>query len=99
MTVTNNRSNAATFLYKWNNTTQKEKFAAFETRDLPLFTHIDQILSRQYIVNRTGSAVTGATLTNFTTVTTPGLANNRVVDANKPIDAQTDGFWEIEYTA
>jgi hypothetical protein len=99
MTVTNNRSTAATFIYKWNNTTQKEKFAAYESRALPLFTHIDQILSRQYIVNRTGSAVTGATLSEFTRVTTPGLANNRVVDANKPIDAQTDGFWEIEYTA
>ena len=99
MTVTNNRSNAATFMYKWNNTTQKESFKAHETRSLPLFTHIDQILSRQYIVNRSelGSAITGDTLTNFVTVTTPGLANNRVVDGTKTISTQVEGFWEIEY--
>lgn len=96
MTVTNNRSNAATFFYKWNSTTQKEPFKAFETRSLPNFTHIDQILSRHYIVNRVGPSVTGDTLTSFTNATTPGLANNRVVDADKPIDNQTDGFWEIE---
>lgn len=95
MTVTNNRSNAATFFYKWNDQTQKEAFAAFESKALTNFTHIDQILSRHYIVNRTTSG-TGDTASNFTTVTTPGLANNRVVDADKVVNKQTDGFWEIE---
>ena len=95
MTVTNNRSSAATFLYKWNNQTKKESFAAYQTKSLTNFTHIDQVLSRQYIVNRTTSG-TGTTASNFATVSTPGLANNRVVNANKIVNNQTDGFWEIE---
>ena len=95
MKVTNNRSNAATFIYKWNNQVQKEYFAAFQQRNFSNLTHIDQVLSRQYIVNRTTSG-TGTTASNFTTVSTPGLANNRVVDANKVVNKQTDGFWEIE---
>ena len=92
MTVTNNRSSSATFMFKWNNTTQKEFFEAFETRSLPKFAHIDQILSRQFIVNRTTSGGD----TDFIAVTTPSVANNRIVDAEKPVDPQIIGFWEIE---
>lgn len=92
MTVTNNRATASTFLYKWNNQTQKEKFLAYETRALVNFTHIDQILSRQYIVNRT----TAVGNTAFEAVSTPGLAHNRVVDGDQLVNPQTDGFWEIE---
>lgn len=95
MTVTNNRDNASVFIFKFNGEIKKEVFKAYETRFLSLFTHIDQILSRQYIVNRTTSG-TGTTASNFTTVTTPGLANNRVVNANKIVNKQTEGFWEIE---
>lgn len=92
MTVTNNRATASTFLYKWNNQTQKERFLAYETRALVNFTHIDQILSRQYIVNRTTAVGDAA----FEAVSTPGLANNRVVDGDQLVNPQTDGFWEIE---
>lgn len=95
MKVTNNRSNAATFIYKWNNQVQKESFSAFEQRTFTNLTHIDQVISRQYIVNRTTSG-TGTTASNFTTVTTPGLTNNRLVDAKKVLNKQTDGFWELE---
>ncbi|MDG1950769.1 MAG: hypothetical protein P8J32_08220 [bacterium] len=95
MKVTNNRSNAATFIYKWNNQVQKESFAAYQQRTFVNLTHVDQILSRQYIVNRTTSG-TGTTASNFTTVTTPGLANNHVVNELKVVNNQTDGFWEIE---
>lgn len=95
MKVTNNRGTAATFIYKWNNQTQKESFAAYEQRVFVNLTHVDQILSRQYIVNRTTSG-TGTTASNFAAVTTPGLANNHVVNSLKAVNKQTDGFWEIE---
>jgi len=95
MKITNNRSTAAIFMYKWSNTTQKEKFAAYEKRTLPNLTHADQVLSRQYIVNRTTSG-TGTTESNFIEVTTPGLANNHVVNSLKEVGRQTNGTWEIE---
>lgn len=92
MTVTNNRSTSATFFFKWNNTTQKETFDAFESKFLSRFTHIDQILSRQFIVNRTTSSEDA----DFKSATTPSLLNNRIVDEKLPISKQVIGFWEIE---
>lgn len=83
MTVTNNRKKSSTFYYVFNDKIIKIKFKAFEKKVIENLLYVDQINSQHFIINNLTYGINTA-------------KNLRIVDQDKVINNQTDGFWEIE---